>query len=144
MLIRSLRDALDGFPRIEFAFLFGSAVAERLRDDSDLDIAVYLDSGGALEVEAERRHDPQLESAIQLAAERATDRDVDLVILNRAAATVCATAVTSGALILSRNDALRSRYFLAVTGTGSWRRAFGHTARTAIFGEISTAGWKCS
>ena len=35
------------FPEIQFGYLFGSAVQRRLRADSDLDVAVYVDSHGA-------------------------------------------------------------------------------------------------
>ena len=44
--------ALEQFPHLVFGFLFGSAVAGRLRLDSDVDVAVYEASQGRLEVEA--------------------------------------------------------------------------------------------
>ena len=53
-LIPQLRETLLGFRQISFAVIFGSAVRGRLRDDSDLDVAVYLNEERALEVEAER------------------------------------------------------------------------------------------
>lgn len=105
--------ALESFPGLSFAFLFGSAVSGRMRDDSDIDVAVYGDSGGRLEIEAERElHD---EPEIQIALERVTNRNVDLLVLNRAPATVCAAALLSGRAVLVRDDRLLSRYYLAVT-----------------------------
>jgi len=105
--------ALETFPGISFAFLFGSAVTGRLRSDSDIDVAVYGDSSGRLEIESDRtiRDEPD----IQLALERATNRNVVLLVLNRAPATVCAAALLSGHSVLVRDGSLLSRYFLAVT-----------------------------
>lgn len=108
-----LADALQPFPDIAFAVLFGSAASGRLRDDSDIDIAVYGASGRALEIESDRILAD--EAAIQIAAERATGRNVDLLVLNRAPATVCAAAMLANRPILIRDGALYSRYFLAVT-----------------------------
>ncbi|MCK4516107.1 MAG: DUF86 domain-containing protein [Spirochaetaceae bacterium] len=105
--------ALESFPGLSFAFLFGSAVTGRMRRDSDIDVAVYGDSDGMLEIEAEREF--QDESEIQIALERATNRNVDLLVLNRAPATVCAAALLSGRAVLIRDGRLLSRYFLAVT-----------------------------
>ena len=112
-LLAALKDALEPFEEVRFALLFGSAVTGRLREDSDIDLAVYIDSQGRLEVEEPR--DVPEEAGIQIAAERATDRNIDLLILNRAPATVCATAVLEGKSVLVREPGLYSRYFLAVT-----------------------------
>ncbi len=109
--------ALDRFPHLLFGFLFGSAVAGRLRSDSDLDVAVYQASGGYLEIEAAR--DLDREADIQLALERATGRNVDLLLLNRAPASVCAAALLSGRPVLVRDRAFCTRYFLAVTAVAS-------------------------
>lgn len=111
--VRQVRDALVAYDSIVFAVLFGSAVQERLREDSDLDVAVYLDSGGALEIEIERESDDELR--VQLAVERQTERNVDLLVLNRAPATVCSAAVLTGKTILVRDPSLYSRYVLAVS-----------------------------
>ncbi len=113
-LIAKLDDALAGFP-VSFAVLFGSAVSGRLRDDSDLDVGVYVDSRGALEVEAER--EVPWEADAQIALERAADRNVDLLILNRAPATVCSAALLTGSPIVIRDEQLSARYYLAVTNT---------------------------
>ena len=95
--------ALERFPRLLFGFLFGSAVAGRLRSDSDLDVAVYQASDGYLEIEA--AGDLEQEADIQVALERATGRNVDLLLLNRAPASVCSAAL----LPSPRSPALRAR-----------------------------------
>jgi len=111
-LVASLGSVFEGFHSIRFALLFGSAAAGRLRADSDLDVAVYGESSGALDVESDRQLDG--ETALQVALERATDRNVDLLVLNRAPATVCASAVLHGVPVLMRDAGLYRRFFLAV------------------------------
>ena len=112
-MVAAVRGALEPFAEISFACLFGSAAVDRLRDDSDIDVAVYFDSGRALEIETERRM--AIEPDVQLAVERSTNRNVDLLVLNRAPASVCAAAVRDGVAVLVRNESMLSRYFLAVT-----------------------------
>jgi uncharacterized protein YutE (UPF0331/DUF86 family)/predicted nucleotidyltransferase len=111
-LVATVQSALEEFPDISFAFLFGSAASERLRADSDIDLAVYGSSEG-LEIESDRRLVHEID--IQIAVERATGRNVDLLVLNRAPATVCSAALLHGLPVLVRNGGLYSRYFLAVT-----------------------------
>lgn len=115
--LRELRSAvgavLEPFENIAFSFLFGSAVSGRLRKDSDLDVAVYGFSGRHLEIETDR--ELVEEAKIQLALEKATGRNVDLLVLNRAAAVVCASAVVTGLPLFIRDESIYSRYLLAVT-----------------------------
>lgn len=112
-MVAAVRSALEPFSCIEFAYLFGSAVADRLRLDSDLDVAVYLNSGRRLQIESERREEVEVD--IQLALERATNRNVDLLVFNRAPASVCAVAMMEGVAVLVRDHWVHLRYFLAVT-----------------------------
>lgn len=105
--------ALEPFENIAFSLLFGSGVSGRLRKDSDLDVAVYGSSGRHLEIETER--ELAEEAKIQLAVERATGRNVDLLVLNRAPAVVCASAIGTGVPVLIRDESIYSRYILAVT-----------------------------
>ena len=108
---------LARFPKLTFAVLFGSAAAGRLRPDSDVDVAVYGASAGRLELEQEREIDRETE--IQIALERATQRNVELLVLNRAPATVCAAALTTGRIALVRDRAFYTRYLLAVTSVAA-------------------------
>ena len=109
--------ALEPYPNLVFGVLFGSAAAGRLRSDSDVDVALYQASSGHLEIEVDRELDREAE--IQVALERATQRNVDLLTLNRAPATVCAAALLSGRQVLLRDGALYTRYLLAVTTVAS-------------------------
>ncbi|MAG13472.1 MAG: hypothetical protein CMN78_02630 [Spirochaetales bacterium] len=109
----ALRCQLEQFAHISFAFLFGSAASGRLNRDSDVDVAIYGDSGANIEVESDRVLDDEI--SIQIALERVTGRNVDLLVLNRAPATVCTSALLTGCKLLIRSKALYTRYFLAVT-----------------------------
>ena len=113
----AVEHALERYPQVSFAVLFGSAVTGRLRADSDLDVAIYGDSGGLLEIETDREIEGEAE--IQVDLERATNRNTDLLVLNRAPATVCAAALLTGRPVLVRDGALFRRYFLAVTDVAS-------------------------
>ncbi|MDA3950939.1 MAG: DUF86 domain-containing protein, partial [Spirochaeta sp.] len=55
------------------------------------------------------------EARMQLAVERETGRNVDLLVLNRAPAAVCTSAVTTGVPVFIRDESICSRYLLAVT-----------------------------
>ena len=112
-IVAAVGSELERFPHLTFAVLFGSAASGRLRPDSDVDVAVYGASADRLEIEHEREIDRETE--IQIALERATQRNVELLILNRSPATVCAAALTSGRVVLLRDGAFYSRYFLAIT-----------------------------
>jgi len=113
----AVRSALQPFPNVIFGSLFGSAAAGRLRSDSDVDVALYQASAGKLEIEVDR--ELEREAEIQVALERATLRNVDLLTLNRAPAIVCAAALLSGRPVLLRDGALYTRYLLAVTTVAS-------------------------
>lgn len=112
-LHQAVQRALEPFANIAFVFLFGSAVSARLRSDSDLDVAVYGTSGRHIEIETDRELFD--EAGMQLAVEQATGRNVDLLVLNRAPAAVCTSAVTTGVPVFIRDESIYSRYLLAVT-----------------------------
>ena len=113
----AIGSALEPFPNLLFAFLFGSAARGRLRSDSDVDVAVYQASAGNLEIEGGRALDREAE--IQVALERATQRNVELLNLNSAPATVCAAALLSGHPVLLRDGVFYTRFLLAVTTVAS-------------------------
>jgi len=113
----AVEHALEPYPQVSFAVLFGSAVTGRLRADSDLDVAIYGDSDGLLEIETDGEIEGEAE--IQVDLERATNRNTDLLVLNRAPATVCAAALLTGRPVLVRDGTLYRRYFLAVTDVAS-------------------------
>ena len=75
------------------AFLFGSWAKGSERPDSDVDIAVYFrPKGGSMEWEQPGAH-YESEGEIWSDLERMLERDVGLLVLNRAAPTVAESAL---------------------------------------------------
>lgn len=117
----SLTQCLSSAPEVIFAILFGSAASGRQTTESDVDVAVYLGSaeaaasgsGGIPDIEEELQFagEPELWAALEAAA----GTNVDLVVLNRAPATIAASALLTGELLVSRDEALYRKYFLSVT-----------------------------
>lgn len=102
---------------VGFAVLFGSAAAGRETEESDVDVALYLrppDPGSSLlEIEGESVF-PQ-EEELWAAIEHIVGREVDLLILNRAPASVAASAIGEGRLLAVNDHDLYRRYAVAVT-----------------------------
>ena len=134
----AIRDYLASRDDVVFALLFGSAATGRQTQESDVDVAVYLREveGRADASLAARTQPPSLpdveradarfrgESEVWAALERICGRTVDLVVLNRAPATIAAGALLTGELLLSRDPALYSRYYLTVSTLAEDERDF--------------------
>lgn len=97
-----LCEALRAEPGIRFAFLFGSRASDRARQDSDWDIAVYLDE--SMEGPARTR------ARLNLAAELERFGKVDLVVLNDADPLLSHRALGGRALFIADPSAYR-RFF---------------------------------
>lgn len=83
------------------AYLFGSAGSDRMRADSDIDVALLLES--------DREQDfPLLSFAANL--ERAGGRDVDVVVLNRATELLKFQVRRHGRLIFERDAGKRKQF----------------------------------
>lgn len=87
---------------IETAYLLGSAVAERLRPDSDVDIAVLCRGAGHLPVEE------RLRLAGRLAA--VLGRPVDLGVLSISNVVYAKEAIATGRLIFERDHRVTARF----------------------------------
>jgi uncharacterized protein YutE (UPF0331/DUF86 family)/predicted nucleotidyltransferase len=149
----NLRSYFGARDDVAFAWLFGSQVSGRAGAQSDVDIAVYLiDSanqadaatedgdvatafGVASDTATRGRRLPDVEAAertfpaeneIWADVERICDRSVDLVVLNRAPATIAAGALLTGTQLVNHDPALSTRYFLAVTTLAEDERDFTH------------------
>lgn len=95
-LLSTLRGAVDSGPRARFVALFGSAVRDELRSDSDVDLGWLPD-------------DPEVslteELDFQASLTLAVGRDVDLVRLDRTS-TICRMEVVRfGVLVAGDRDA---------------------------------------
>ena len=128
-LVATIRDVLAERPEAVAAFLFGSAAKKRMTDESDIDVAVYFranpDAAGRtpLEVEAEDARYPS-ENEIWGDLERRLKREVDLVVLNRAPATLAAAVVLEGRPCVMRDSAIMGRFSAAVTTIAEDFRTF--------------------
>ncbi len=106
--LKVLAEILAPDERILFAYLFGSMAKGRAHPTSDLDVAVFLASfppGSAGDLEAV---DVQIDLARRIA--RTFDRDVDVVVLNRAPGDLCYTVLTTGILVMCRDHARRRSF----------------------------------
>ncbi|MFW5843605.1 MAG: type VII toxin-antitoxin system MntA family adenylyltransferase antitoxin [Spirochaetota bacterium] len=105
---------------VAFAALFGSAATGRQTAESDVDIAVYFRSAAVSEgrrfIDLEEVDETfPAEYDLWAACENTVGRDVDLVVLNRAPATVGAAALLTGRLLAVNDRTLYRRYFNLVT-----------------------------
>jgi uncharacterized protein len=104
LIARRLATALAGAP-LHVAFLFGSAVQQRLRPDSDVDIGIVPSHDLSLSEELE----------FQAVLERAVGRDVDLVRLDRAS-TLLRWEVARTGILLHEPTRGAAAQFLAAAG----------------------------
>ena len=117
---------------VAFAYLFGSAASGRATAESDVDVAVYLCEAAAVspnpgrvlpDVEEHELRFPG-EDEIWADVERICGSQVDLVVLNRAPASIAAGAMLTGTLLHSTDESLRMVYFLTVTTLAEDERDF--------------------
>ncbi len=102
---------------------------ERMTDESDIDVALYFypnpDAAGRtpLDLESEDARYPA-EDEIWGELERRLKREVDLVVLNRAPATLSAAVVLEGRPCVMRDSAIMGRFSEAVTAIAEDFRTF--------------------
>jgi predicted nucleotidyltransferase/uncharacterized protein YutE (UPF0331/DUF86 family) len=140
-LAERLTTVLSSNPEVVFALLFGSAASGRQTSESDVDVAVYFGhTDAALPGSREPSPDnqsagrvlPDIEETTEFPAEhdlwreleRAADTDVDLVVLNRAAATIAASALATGTVLVNRDPSLYRKFELTVTSLAEEQREF--------------------
>lgn len=99
--IDALREYFKGRKDVAFAFLFGSQAEGRATKISDVDIAVYFypKEKGTLDFQKEVYYDGEGEIWADL--EKILKREVELLVLNRAPATVSADAIQGIALAIN-------------------------------------------
>lgn len=116
---------------VAFALLFGSAASGRRTAESDVDLAVYFVDTPAdpaapaapPDVEEPDRVFPG-EDEVWSQAERTAGGPVDLVVLNRAPATVAAAALLTGRALAVNDTTLYTTYYLVVTTLAEDERDF--------------------
>lgn len=101
-------------PEISMAFLFGSQAKGSAGSESDADIAVYFTPRGR-EFEWEESYLYPNEGRIWLETERLLGVNTDLVVLNRAPATLADAIIREGVPIIIKDRGLYWRFFLLIT-----------------------------
>jgi predicted nucleotidyltransferase len=82
---------------VEFALLFGSIVTNRTTAESDIDVGVYCKGG---EISFEKKLD------ITLELESATNREIDLILLNASDLIITMQILANGKLIINHDPGL--------------------------------------
>ena len=99
---------------ISMAFVFGSEASRSAGSESDLDIAVYFKpTRGEIEWESQTRYPG--EDRIWLDIEKLAGKDVDLLILNRAASTIADTVLREGNPLFIRAEKIYVDFLLRVS-----------------------------
>ena len=102
MDLNKIRDYLFKRHEISMAFLFGSEANSSPGLESDLDIAIYFrTTHGEIEWESPTRY--PTEDRIWLDLERLAGKEVDLLVLNRAPATIVDTVLREGKPLFIRD-----------------------------------------
>ena len=95
----TLRTAAERFHDVALVVLFGSAVSGRLRNDSDVDIAI----AGKVPFSWERLQE------IRTALSKALHREIDLIDLNASEGMIRHQALTKGTVVIVKNRRLMAR-----------------------------------
>ena len=97
---------LAGEPSVAAAYLLGSAVEDRLRQDSDLDIAILPVHRVVFT--------PQQRLSLAADLEEAAGREADVGVLSTANLVYAKEAVAHGRIIFERDPAARARFAMLV------------------------------
>ncbi len=108
---------------IAFSFLFGSLVKGDAGYDSDIDIAVYF-SPLKHNLDIEDSIVYPHESDIWNELEKITGSEVDLVVLNRASSTICASVYLEGEPLFIMDKSLFDKHFILTTDLAEDYRYF--------------------
>lgn len=114
IIIGLLKPYFENRDDVAMAFLFGSWATGRYCGESDVDIAVYFKPGsGHLEWEEfDAKYDG--EDAIWRDVERMLGKEVDLLVLNRAASSIAESAI-SGIPIIIKDRGVYLDFMVRVT-----------------------------
>lgn len=112
--IKQLADYFNKRPEVAMAFLFGSIATGKATSESDADIAIYFwPAKKSLEWEEDRSH--KNEDEIWSNVEKIIGLKTDLVVLNRAPATLAFSAIREGVPLTIKDRGLFLRFLLTVS-----------------------------
>ena len=122
-LLKKLNNYFQSRQDVSFAYLFGSQVRETTHSESDFDIGVYFTPDTkALEYESEKKYPKEDELLNDL--EHITQKQTDMVVLNRAPATLFYAVMQEGIPLAINNEGLKTRMYLAVSSAAEDYRDF--------------------
>lgn len=111
--LKKLKAYFEKREDVAFAFLFGSYAKGTATKRSDADVGVYFKPAGrAIEWEENRNYSQ--ENEVWSTVERILGRDADLVVLNRAPATLADAALREGLPLAINDNNLYWRFFLLI------------------------------
>lgn len=122
-LLKPLKTYFENRDDVAFAFLFGSAVTGRVREEGDIDIAVYFLTGNGVEWEALGKR-WEAEARISLDLERLLKKEIDLIVLNRARATLADEIIRKGTPIIIKDTGLLLDFLCIVTDEAEYVRGW--------------------
>ncbi|MEK6764992.1 MAG: HepT-like ribonuclease domain-containing protein [Planctomycetota bacterium] len=122
--INNLKEYFEKNEDVVMAFIFGSRAKENIRLSSDWDIAVYFTpQKGYLEWEEQDREYLIEDRVWSDCVETLKTDDVDLIVLNRIAASIAATAIQGMPLVIKDYD-LWLKFLLIITQEAEDYREF--------------------
>jgi predicted nucleotidyltransferase len=103
-IINKSKDILMEYENIIFAYIFGSYAQGKIRSDSDIDIAIYLENSIDMETYFE----------IKISLMEACKREIDLVILNDATPLLKYEIYRNNILLFTRDKTEETNYKVKV------------------------------
>jgi len=113
-LVEKLKGYFDKREEVAFAFLFGSQANGLAIPSSDIDVAIYFYPKSRKPIEFEEPIYYEKESEIWTELEKLLEKEVEVLILNRAPATISASAIR-GVPIVIRDWGLYLDFMVVVT-----------------------------
>lgn len=99
-IIKKCKSILIEYEDIIFAYIFGSYAQGKMRTDSDIDIAIYL----------EKKMDIETYLEIKMHLSEACKREVDLIVLNDITPLLKYQIYKNNILLFTRDKAIETRY----------------------------------
>lgn len=122
-LLQKLKKYFEKREDVTMAFVFGSQAKGAGLPGSDVDVAVYLKpEGKKLEWEEERTW-PE-EDKIWADIEKILDKNVDLLVLNRASSSIAFNVLQTGVPLIIKNRFLYLKFFLIISSAAIDFREF--------------------
>ncbi|MEK7586326.1 MAG: HepT-like ribonuclease domain-containing protein [Patescibacteria group bacterium] len=122
-ITQELSDYFKKRDDVAFAYLFGSMVKGTTHSESDVDIGIYF-TPRTSELEYESKSEYPGESEIWREVEKITKRETDLVVLNRAPATIAFAVLHEGQLLSLNYPSLWTGFYLTISEVAESFRAF--------------------